>query len=479
MKSISIVLLLLLSTLLYAQDDSFFFDEEMTEEEDTGLALQVGGKSGINAHFVPDYDDLDDSDKGFNLFLDLDLILETEHFDISGNIDIELDDYDNLEEFPLQSQRHNSSVYLDTLFLRYYHSRFDLEVGLLKPVWGNADGIHVIDVLNPLDYSDPFGPSYLDRKISQQMLKINAPVGENSLLEISYLPKFEGDYISTTGMWQPYYFKTLEDKIYSIALVKGLEMAREANPGVPDSALLPTVEASAELQANSIASTLSIDDSEYFVDSQVAARFSTSVNSVDLGFIYYWGFLKQPTIDPDDVLKTGKLNLIYNRVHTVGADIATQLGLFNLKAEVSYNLTSDIEGDDPAVVNNSFNYIVGFDINLPINNVNLLLQGVGSNVINSSEITEVDPGYRDDDYIDFMLMGKVSDNYINETLFIEISGAYDILNMDYMITPNITYKLNDNLELFSEYMIIGGDLDTDFGQYRDNDTIKLGVEYFF
>lgn len=479
MKKI-VLILFTLSLSLYAQEDSFYFEDEGTYEEDSGLSLEFGGRTDINGHLNPNYDQLEDSDKGINAAVDLDISLHTELVDISGNIDLEIQDYDNLDEFPLQSQPYTASAFIDTLFIRYYDTYFDLEIGLLKPVWGNADGVHVIDVLNPLDYSEPFGPSYLNKKISQQMIKINIPLGDNSLLEAAYLPKFEGDNISLTGKWQPYYLKTMEDTIYSMALGAAMAQAKAENPEATEAMLFSAVESIARAKASAIAATLSLEDSEYFVDSQAAVRFSTSIESVDFGFIYYWGFLKQPTIDPEDVLKTGKLNLIYNRVHTIGSDIAAQLGMFNIKGEISYSYTDDFKGDNGAIKNNTLNYILGFDINLPLNNLNLLLQGVGSTLINSGEITALDPEYRkDSEYTDLMIMARVSDNYLNETLFLEVSAAFDILNHDSMLTPKGEYKINDNFLIYLEYLLLNGDKDTDFGQYRDNDTITLGLEYFF
>lgn len=438
---ITIFTLLLLTTLkLFSQEESFFFEEDIDEVEESNITLQLDGSfKAFGSSFI-DYDDIGESDNSVNSDVDLNLLWESEFVDLSMNIDIKLEDLDDISDFPLQGERFSTDVFFDTLFVRFYHSNFDVELGLLKPVWGNADAIHVIDVLNPLDYSVPFGPSYLDRKISQQMLKFNIPLG-NSLIEAVYLPTFEGDNIPVSGRWTPYYIKTMEEQI--------------------------------------TANSLSIEDPEYLEDSQVALRFSTSINSIDIGGTYFWGFLKQPTIDMDNFINNGTLRLIYNRVHVVGLDLATQVGKFNVKGEFALNLTEDYKGDDPSITNSSINYIVGFDINLPINNINFLIQGVGSGIINSDEITESDPEYRDDDYVDFALMTRVSDNYINETLFFEVAGAYDFFNNDFMLIPESRYKISDNLDIFIEYLILHGDKDTDFGQYRDNDRITIGLEYFY
>lgn len=453
---------------IWAQEDSFFFEDEITEVEGGGLPLSVGGMVGSNGQVVMNYDNPDKSTKGVNIYSDIDLLFEGEEFDISGNFDLDLENWDDFSDFPLQDKKFNTTFYVDTLFLRYYHSYFDLEIGLMKPVWGNADSVHNVDVLNALDYSNTFGSSYLDRKISNQMIKLNIPLMESSLIELVYLPVSKGDYIPMSGTWTPYYIKSLENKIFQ--LVHSMALATDPSASEADS--LST--------ANQIYNSLSIEKGEYFVDSQFALRYTVSLNSLDLGFTYYWGFLKQPTIDPIYVLKTGKLKLIYNRVHTFGLDVATQLGPFNTKGEFSYNLTEDTAGDDPGISNNEVNYILGFDINIPIKNINFLLQCVGSTIMNSSEISIIDPQYSSDgNYSELMLMGRVSDKYFNEKVIVEISGGYDLYEFDYMVKPEFTYKFTDNTSLEFSYLVLGGDSDTDFGQFSDNDTIKLSIESRF
>lgn len=465
MKKVLIILLILLLTNLYAQDDSFFFEDEYIEDADTGSSMPFTstGKFNSGTYYI---------DETFSAYgkLNFNGLFEFSTIDINMDLRANVSGIDNISNFPMQNKLTSGSAYFDSLYLRFYHDFFDLEAGLIKPVWGNADGIHVVDFLNPIDYSDPFGPSYLDKKISQQMVKINMPFGESSLLELVYLPKFDGDYTELNGTWTPYYIKNMETTIYNMLY----PMAVMENPMVPEVMLKEQVKANSKVLANS----LELEESEYFIDSQVAARFTTTINSLDLGFSYFYGYLKQPTIDPVEVLQTGKLELIYNKFHGFGLDVAAQAGLFNIKGETAYYLTDDIEGDDPSVINNSVNYIVGFDLNLPINNLNLLLQGVGQTVINNSEITKLDPEYKDE-YNDFMLMGRLSDNYINESLIVEFSGAYDLIHNDYMVSPLIQYKFTDNFSLITNYSHYAGEEHTDFGQFSENNNLKIEFEYFF
>lgn len=464
MRKILFILSILFIVNLYAQDDSFYFEDDIEESEAvSSISFTSTMKINSGTYYI------DDTFSAYGV-LDFNALFEFSTLDINMDLKVNASGIDDISNFPLQNKYALGTAYFDSLYLRYYHNFFDLEAGLIKPVWGNADGIHVVDFLNPIDYSDPFGPSYLDKKIVQQMLKMNIPFGDSSLLEFVYLPKFDGDYTELNGTWTPYYIKNMETTIYNMLY----PMAIVENPMVPEGMLKEQVKA----QAKVLASTLELEETEYFINSQIATRFTTTIESLDLGVSYFYGYLKQPTIDPEDVLKSGKLKLIYNKFHGFGLDLAAQVGLFNLKGETAYYLTDDIEGDDPSVSNNSLNYIAGFDLNLPVSNLNILLQGVGKTVINSSEITKLDPEYKDE-YTDLMLMGRLSDNYINETLIVELSGAYDLIHNDYMVSPQLQYKYTDNLSFITKYSYFAGEEHTDFGQFSDNNNLKIEFEYFF
>lgn len=477
MKKFTLIAFLVVTGVSFAQDDSFFF-ESFEEEVTSGvLSFSYGGTIGTDVRIGNDL-------KNINGFLNVDALFETDYLDLIVNGNIKLDGLDNIDDFPLQNSRYSTLFFMDTLFLRYYHSLFDMEVGLLKPIWGNADGVHAVDVLNSLDYSEPFSSSYLDSKISQQMAKLNIPFGDNSLLEVVYLPTFKGDYIPMSGIWAPAYIVNIKQTVYNMAyartLAEMLPQVKASDPSATPESVALQVDSIVNTQLSGFDYTINYQESEYFTDSQFAGRFTTSLNSFDLGFIYYYGFSNQPTIDPVAVMSTGKLTMIYNRVQTMGFDVAAALGSFNLKGEVAYNLTKDTNGDDPGINNNSLKAILGFDINLPVNNVNFLIQSVSNTVLGSDNLSDMDPQYSTDNrYTTVSLMGRLSDNYLNETLYIEVTGAYYLFDNDFMVKPKVSYNLGDNSQLYIEYLLLEGEGSTTFGQYSNNDTFKFGFEYNF
>jgi hypothetical protein len=65
-------------------------------------------------------------------------------------------------------------------------------------------------------------------------------------------------------------------------------------------------------------------------------------------------------------------------------------GRFILRGEAAYLLTGDTAGDDPLVHNNRVEYLAGFDVNLPLGNLNLNVQNRGPVILHSGGIG---PGY--------------------------------------------------------------------------------------
>ena len=477
-KRLLSILLLLLSFTLFSQEDSFFSDDDSSNfsEVDNSSIFTVDSSSSVDFSGL-----VMGEDNFFDLVTTYNWTIESSYIDIISNVKFDFNNYDSLDSFPLQGNEFPGDIAFDELYLRYYNFLFDLEVGLLKPIWGSADGMHVVDVLNPIDYRSPFGGTYLEGKIAQQMVKINIPIGDNSLLEAVYEPSFSGNSIPDSGIWEPYYLATLRDKIYEMVYEMGysgaLAQALSLTPGATEEMVKTSVLTELEDQTDTLYNTLSIEEKEYGIGSQYSGRFTTSLSSIDLGVTYYNGFLRLPTLDPDDVLKTGKLTLIFNRVQTLGLDIAAQAGSFNMKGELAYNLTSDINGDMQGINNNSLGYVVGFDINLPINSVNFMLQGVGDIILSSNSIKTGDPQFsKDNEYSSLAIMGRVSDNYLNEKLYVEVSGIYDAVKMDYFIEPKVTFKPSDSIDIYCEYLLLDGDETGNFGQYRDNDTLKIGIK---
>ncbi len=74
--------------------------------------------------------------------------------------------------------------------------RVDLKLGLQQVVWGEADGLRVLDVINPLDYREFILEDFLDSRRPLWMARADLPVGDGSV-QVIWIPYFATARIPT------------------------------------------------------------------------------------------------------------------------------------------------------------------------------------------------------------------------------------------------------------------------------------------
>ena len=75
-------------------------------------------------------------------------------------------------------------------------ARVDLKLGLQQVVWGQADGLRVLDVINPLDYREFILEDFLDSRRPLWMARADLPIGAGSL-QLLWVPYFAPGRIPT------------------------------------------------------------------------------------------------------------------------------------------------------------------------------------------------------------------------------------------------------------------------------------------
>ena len=144
-------------------------------------------------------------------------------------------------------------------------------------------------------------------------------------------------------------------------------------------------------------------------------------------------------------------SLNYDQLQVFGLEAAFVLWKLNTRWEVAYNLTEDIAGDNPWIKNNSVSWVAGFDIDLPIHNLNLNVQETGTYILKNDKIKDglyakYDTDYNSDDkYINNKIIALISDKWLNEKLTTEVQGIYCIEDKGYMVAPKIEYNVSEGL----------------------------------
>jgi len=84
--------------------------------------------------------------------------------------------------------------YLDVLT-----DRLDLRLGKQQVVWGTADGVRVLDLVNPLDYTEYTLKDYIDSRIPLWMINAEGKLLMNGQLQLLLIPDWQANYYPPSG----------------------------------------------------------------------------------------------------------------------------------------------------------------------------------------------------------------------------------------------------------------------------------------
>ncbi len=228
---------------------------------------------------------------------------------------------------------------------------------------------------------------------------------------------------------------------------------------------------------------------------QAGARLTGTVGSFDWGASYYYGHYKQPSVDWSAYITSAAANsgtsyelpiLAYDQKQVFGLEGATVLGPFNLRAEGAYTLTDDTDGTDAWVHNNSVSWVGGFDIDLPISNINVNIQETGTYILNNDQINGSTYEQYDVDYdptghyTNDKLVCNISDSYLHDKLNAQATVMWGIERGDVIVMPKLAYTVDSSLELSASGMYIWcADDNSEFAAWKNNSFVNLGVSCKF
>jgi len=196
--------------------------------------------------------------------------------------------------------------------------KVDLKLGLQQVVWGQADGLRVLDVINPLDYREFILEDFLDSRRPLWMARADAPVGKGSLQMI----------------WVPYFAPGRlpgPDNEFGLGSSFGLGLITSATgaDGLPQFPVRVEATTRPGYQLKS---------------SQAGARYSRSVGAWDLTANYFYGWEDVPTSylqgiesRPDAPLPTLVFKPSHDRKEVFGGTAATNFGSVVLRLEAGWN----------------------------------------------------------------------------------------------------------------------------------------------
>src|SRR5262245_25178043 len=230
---------------------------------------------------------------------------------------------------PVQRLGYPSSVWVDLrqVVLDGKVKKVDLKLGLQQVVWGQADGLRVLDVINPLDYREFILEDFLDSRRPLWMARAEVPIKKGSM----------------QFLWVPYF-------------APGRLPGPDNEFGLGSSFGLGLIN-SATTQAGFPQFPLRVEETEgpayRLKSSQGGARYSRSIRSWDLTANYFFGWEDVPTtyISGEEFTSGFPLPRIvmkprHDRREVFGGTAATNFGSVVLRLEAGWNRNKSVAVTD-------------------------------------------------------------------------------------------------------------------------------------
>lgn len=316
-------------------------------------------------------------------------------------------------------------------------------LGKQQIVWGKADGLKVLDVVNPQYFREFILDDFDDSRIP--LWAVNAEVTINdSVLQLIWIPDLS------------YHVLPQADSLYAFT----------------SPLLVPTAPPGVAVDLRPVEKP-----DRVFEDADYGLRLSRFAGGWDLSFNYLYHYYDTPVLFQSLTLAptpTVKITPRYQRSHLIGGTFSNAFSAFVLRGEVGYStdryfLTNNVGDSDGVFKSDELAYVIGLDWS-GIDETFLSVQLFQSRLMDSQ------PGLvRDKVDTTFTFLARL--DFMNDTLVAEVLWLHNTNYSDGLLRPKVSYEWQDNIKLWLGADVFYGDEKGLFGQYEANDRIVLGMEW--
>lgn len=312
-----------------------------------------------------------------------------------------------------------------------------LRLGKQQVVWGQADGLRLLDVVNPIDFREFILPDYDDSRIPLWMVNLELYLGAGDL-QLLWIPDTSMHNLPGPGS--------------SFEFTAPFTRIPEHIPFIVEP----------------------FDRPNDLGDSDFGIRFSTFRGGWDLAFNHLYRYDDFPYFEKklgaDGLTLTPK----FGRTHTLGASLSNAFGDFVLRTEVAFNTDKYLETnslqDDSVGSTRELGYVLGLDWT-GLTDTMISLQ------VFQSILLDDDDFVRDDTDTHLTLLARRY--FMNESLLIKILWIYHQNEGDNLFRLSTTYDVTSELQLEAYVDMFSGNDDKLFGQFDDQDRYGLRLSYGF
>ncbi|MBN2097691.1 MAG: hypothetical protein JW714_04345 [Candidatus Omnitrophica bacterium] len=360
--------------------------------------------------------------------------------------------------------------WLRECYFDIYTDRLDIRAGKQQVVWGTADGVRILDMVNPLDYREWTLKEYSETRMPLWMLNVEGELLMDGHLQFLVIPDYEANYYAPAGA--PF--------------------------------TLRAVDLGAQSGSNPAYTTKTIDQrpSRQLNNSKIGLRWQNIIGGWDytLNYLHTYDFASSAYT----LFQRGSPSVLTvmrrsEQIDVYGASFSKTLteGFlmdllkgWTLRGEFAYVKDGAMNyGFDKTIVGtvdvDQYNYCLGFDKNFWTNWLfsYQFIQFIAHNTEDIPRVTThprysllFGPTRGSLDKVTTMMTLKLSTDFMHERLKPEILILYGFDN-DWRISPKVSFEINDEWTVAGGLHIFEGPEQGLNGQFDKNDQLFVETTY--
>lgn len=367
--------------------------------------------------------------------------------------------------------------WLRECYLDILTDRLDLRLGKQQVVWGTADGVRILDIVNPLDYREWTLKDYVDTRIPLWMFNAEGQILMNGHLQLLLIPDYQANYYATAG--SPFTLRTVR-------------LGAEATKALTESGV--TV------------STIDEKPAHNFENTKVGLRWRNIIEGhafeYTLNYLHTYDFASAAyTVFrfgfPPNLQLTRRAEKIdvfggtFSKTITEGIVVPGLAKGWTLRGEFAYikggamNYGVDKSIQDTVDVD-QYNYVLGFDKSFFTNwlfsfqFIQMWAKPVEKPLgFNKDRYTLLNGATRGPlDEVETILTLLLSTDFMHERLKPQVLILYGDDN-DWRISPKVSYEISDQWLATAGLHIFEGKEQHLSGQFDKNDQVFVELKYTF
>jgi len=354
--------------------------------------------------------------------------------------------------------------------------RLDLRLGKQQVVWGTADGVRILDIVNPLDYREWTLKDYIDTRIPLWMFNAEGKLLMNGQLQLLLIPDYEPNYYAPSGA--PFTLRTVR---------LGAEAAEKVTTATIDQKPAHDFEHTKIglrwrniIEGHAFEYTLNYLHTYDFASSYYLRQPNATANTRRAEQIDVFGGTFSKTITEGVIVPglakgwtlRGEFAFIKGGAMNYGKSGAIIPGL---GIDGSISGTVDVD---------QYNYVLGFDksffTNWQFSFQFIQMWALNKEKFNKSLYTLLNGATRGPlDKQETILSLMLATDFMHERLKPQILILYGDDN-DWRISPKVSYEISDQwLATAGVHIFEGKEIYLNGGQFDKNDQVFLELKYTF